>query len=281
MLPARRAQQRLVLAGDRGSARQEPGLAPPGLALAFPPMWRTEKSEMPQKDGACVWQEESHRAALSPQCVPLLHSLGGTGEAQGGLCPPAGHTEFGAGDTRCTAPRVSAGAAPWWEGATGLAMPDLLLGWVVAIPSTIPAGSSAGGCVGHTAFGRAVTQPRLNAVGKVGPQAPARGDTAGDGFRCLFRDLCALLGTRCQAFPAGRTPGCPRCLAAHSTRGCPPWLPTVGAQFSCLLGSVSLGTGAGQMSRQPRRAGSVWSTEPLAQHGQHRFMPTACRQPCM
>lgn len=46
---------------------------------------------------------------------------------------------------------VSAGAALWWEGATGLAMPDLVLGWVPALPATVlplrasTVASSAGG----------------------------------------------------------------------------------------------------------------------------------------
>lgn len=46
---------------------------------------------------------------------------------------------------------VSAGAALWWEGATGLVMPGLVLGWVPGLPAAIlllcagTVASSAGG----------------------------------------------------------------------------------------------------------------------------------------
>ena len=86
-------------------------------------------------------------------------------------------------------------------------MPDLLLGWVPALPAAIlllragTAASSARDCTGRAALGGAVTQPRLKAAGKADPQAQAH---RGRGWReiqvPLPRPLC-LACTCCPTVP--------------------------------------------------------------------------------
>ncbi|XP_075621738.1 uncharacterized protein LOC142603697 [Balearica regulorum gibbericeps] len=218
VLPARRARRGLVLGG---ALRQHPVGAwrsPLGLALVFAAVRRPGKSAIPRKDRAWVWQEELLHRAVS--ACSVSRSSAEEEEKRGEASPPG----LG-GDTADS--RVSAGAAPWWEGATGLATPGLLSGWVPAVLATIlllragTAASSAGDCVGRTALGRAITQPGLNAVGSRSSSTSSQGRGWKQTQVPLPRPLC-LACTCCPTLPGrqeARLPAPPCRLSARSCRG--------------------------------------------------------------